>query len=302
LDAILPDDQPGSISTLPIAWGSPEPSVVQLQAACKNLIFLAQELAALRANTGRLIVIAIEPEPGCYLTSTQTFREFYRDHLLATCPNQQAKTDVLEHITLCHDVCHAAVMFEDQASELSALFEYGIRVGKVQVSSAIAVPWWKMNTEQKTVALSQLSQFAEDRYLHQTAFGSLPIGEHESTLPTLQRLVEDLPIALAKAQVDAPNANAATTDQSSLDEWRVHFHVPIYLERFGQLITTQSEIEKTIALLAPVAGTDRFPTGHFEIETYAWTVLPQDLKTAGLAAGIADEIKWFTAKAQDRHP
>ncbi|XZE19727.1 metabolite traffic protein EboE [Pirellulaceae bacterium SH449] len=302
LDAILPDDQHGSISTLPIAWGSPGPSSEQLQVACKNLIFLAQELAALRENTGRLIVIAIEPEPGCYLTSTQTFLEFYREHLLATCPNQQAETDVLEHITLCHDVCHAAVMFEDQATELSALFEYGIKVGKVQVSSAIAVPWWKMNSEQKTDALSQLSQFAEDRYLHQTTLGRLPGGEHEAKLPILQRLVEDLPIALAGRTIGAPNANTQTIDLPLQDEWRVHFHVPIYLERFGQLLTTQPEIEKTISLLAPLAGTDRFPTGHFEIETYAWTVLPEDLKTADLAAGIAEEIKWFIAKALGQHP
>ena len=32
---------------------------------------------------------------------------------------------------------------------------------------------------------------------------------------------------------------------------------------------------------------------HFEVETYAWGVLPPELKQPDLAVGIAEELKWF---------
>jgi hypothetical protein len=32
---------------------------------------------------------------------------------------------------------------------------------------------------------------------------------------------------------------------------------------------------------------------HFEVETYAWNVLPEHLQRSDLAQGIADELLWF---------
>jgi hypothetical protein len=32
---------------------------------------------------------------------------------------------------------------------------------------------------------------------------------------------------------------------------------------------------------------------HFEAETYAWTVLPSELRVDELAAGIAHELTWL---------
>ncbi|MCU0720599.1 MAG: metabolite traffic protein EboE [Pirellula sp.] len=301
LDAILPEGQSGSISTLPIAWGTPMPTSEQILTACKNLIFLAQELARLQESNGRYIVIAIEPEPGCYLTSTASFLTFYCDHLLVACSSEAVRANVLKHITICHDVCHAAVMFEDQSVELNSLFENGIRIGKVQVSSAISIPWAKMTKQQSEVALTQLNQFAEDRYLHQTTFGKVTATHSQPGTLAFQHMVEDLPLALNRIDSGFSSIKGLTNSGALTDEWRVHFHVPIFIERFGELSTTQSEIEKTITILAPLAGTARFPTGHFEIETYAWPVLPEGLKAADLASGIASEIEWFTTKARDLH-
>lgn len=306
LDAILPEGQSGSISTLPIAWGTPEPSRDQLVTASKNLLFLARELSLLKQSTGRQIVIAIEPEPGCYLTSTNSLHRFYREYLLPACSNESSRASVLEHITMCHDVCHAAVMFEDQAAELNALFNDGIRVGKVQVSSAIAVPWYTMSSEQREIAYTQLKQFAEDRYLHQTTVGGLDAKLSKSGEPVLSRLIEDLPIALNQGVGNAwlPSSSADVQRKPAdlqREEWRVHFHIPIFVDKFGELSTTQSEIEKTLKILLPLAGKEQFPTGHFEIETYAWPVLPEGLRSLDLASGIAREIQWFTAKVLDLH-
>ena len=33
--------------------------------------------------------------------------------------------------------------------------------------------------------------------------------------------------------------------------------------------------------------------GHWEVETYAWGVLPDKMKQGTLADGIADELRWL---------
>ena len=32
---------------------------------------------------------------------------------------------------------------------------------------------------------------------------------------------------------------------------------------------------------------------HFEVETYAWSVLPDSLQVGQLSDGIANEMRWF---------
>ncbi len=70
-------------------------------------------------------------------------------------------------------------------------------------------------------------------------------------------------------------------------QWRVHFHVPIYLERFGPLRTTQDDIRKCLQAVGQHPD-----LRHFEVETYAWSVLPRELQQAELADGIALEMQW----------
>jgi hypothetical protein len=281
LDRLLPPNLSGSISTLPIAWGNPIPTDEQLDQACDHLIGIATRLSELASRSNRTIVIALEPEPGCYLTDSRSFREFYLNHLIPRCQSEEQRASVFQHITLCHDVCHAAVMFEDQARELQATIDAGIKIGKVQISSAISIPWGEMSNEQQAAAWRELQAFSEDRYLHQTCI-------HDGTKTWL---MEDLPIAM-REYPHAPKQHR---------EWRVHFHVPIYLESFGALRSTQPEIDRCLNILKPLAGRDAFPTGHFEVETYAWTVLPPELRVPELAQGIADEIRWLTTRDTERN-
>ncbi len=70
LGGLLPDDAArGSVSTLPLAWRTPPWTAEQSSAARRRLAELAGHLAALRAETGRLVRVAFEPEPGCMLES-----------------------------------------------------------------------------------------------------------------------------------------------------------------------------------------------------------------------------------------
>jgi sugar phosphate isomerase/epimerase len=155
--------------------------------------------------------------------------------------------DGLENVTVCFDACHSAVAYEEPEEALDALDAAGIRVGKAQLSAALIVP---------PEAHQELWAFADPIYLHQ-------VTERGSN-----RSWPDLPDALA--------------DDGGGEEWRVHFHVPIFVERYGALRSTQEHLERCIR---------RVRTSHLEIETYTWDVLPADLKASSVDS-IAREYEW----------
>jgi sugar phosphate isomerase/epimerase len=153
----------------------------------------------------------------------------------------------LENVTVCFDACHSAVAYEEPEEALDALDAAGIRVGKAQLSAALSVP---------AHAHDQLRAFADPIYLHQVS----ERGSH--------RTWPDLPQALA--------------DDGGGGEWRVHFHVPIFVERYGELRSTQEHLVRCIR---------RVRTSHLEIETYTWDVLPPELKASSVDS-IAREYEW----------
>ena len=268
LDALLPAGMDGSISTLPLQWGTPRPDADQLSAAAANLRAVAGRLARLQEESGRLIHICLEPEPGCVMDRADDVVRFFEDQLLA----EGDEATIRRHIRVCHDVCHSAVMFEEQADAFRKLKAAGIHVGKVQVSSAVVLPFDEIAPQQRADAVDQLRSFAEDRYLHQTVVRSSPADE--------PAFFEDLPKAL-----DTVESPGDLTGQ-----WRVHFHVPVYLERFGLLQTSRPQILECLE----IATREMPDLTHFEVETYAWGVLPGELRQASLSDGIAKELQWFS--------
>ena len=213
-------------------------------------------------------MVAIEPEPGCQLDTTDDVIDWFETQLPDTIHRR--------HLSVCPDVCHSAVMMESQSEVLSRLAGAGIAVGKVQVSSAGKVRWDQMSVARQQEAISQLAEFGEDKYLHQTGrrFGNNEFALTED-LPTLVRDVVNRVINL-----------------ESESQWVVHFHVPIFLERFGHLETSQEDVLECLRFLSTSKSCPEF-TGHLEIETYAWTVLPEAMRKRGLAADIAKEISWL---------
>src|SRR5262249_39653055 len=153
------------ISTLPIAWGRPAPSHEQLLQAAANLRKVAERLARLERETGRSICVCLEPEPGCVLQPSRDVVRFFHDYLWASGDAEQVR----RYLKVCHDVCHAAVMFETQEDVLRAYDTAAIGVGKVQVSAAVATPMLEaLSSADKRATFAQLGDFREERYLHQT--------------------------------------------------------------------------------------------------------------------------------------
>jgi hypothetical protein len=274
LDAILATELPATISTLPIAWGDPAPSHEERVSAAKSLRSLARRLAELESTAGRHIQLCIEPEPGCLIQRSDDLVRFYEDDLLGTSAGPLAvgeEAAIRRHIGVCHDVCHAVVMFEEQAEVLRRYHSAGIRVGKIQVSSAVCANLDLLGPAERKAAVDQLASFRETRYLHQTC-----VRESPGAPP---RFFQDLPEAIAAQGADPRG------------QWRTHFHVPVFLKRFGHLEASQEAILDCLR-----AAPRFFPEAHYEVETYAWNVLPAELQEPDLAAGIAKELQWFAGQ------
>jgi hypothetical protein len=253
-----PEERFGTISTLPIGWRAAVES--KLEAAAYELRTLARELAEIELDTGVRIMVCLEPEPGCVIETVAEAAAFFEHHLLT----RMSEAVVLRHLGVCWDACHQAVMFEDAESGLAALARSGVAIGKVQISSALAVDCASRE------ALDALVGCDEERFLHQVAL-------RQGKEATLGRF-DDLPglrEALARGDIRAQG------------EARCHFHVPIYAESFPPLGTTRAELLRTLA-----AVLRRSDVRHFEVETYTFDVLPERLRGEPIQSHLVREMEF----------
>ncbi len=118
--------------------------------------------------------------------------------------------------------------------------------------------------------LAALRPFAESTYLHQ-------VVERRGT-----KLIryEDLPPAL-------DDAGHAPGKEAQEKEWRIHFHVPLFLDRLGPFENTQPFLTRLLRLQIEQA-----PTAHLEIETYTWDVLPEEYRGMPVVDAITREMQW----------
>jgi hypothetical protein len=270
LDAILPTGLEGSLSTLPLGWARRGDQAFQ-QACCRNLATIVRWLADLEQRTGRCLYLCLEPEPGCTLTTSDDVAEFFERYVWSSIGEIARR-----HLRICHDVCHSAVMFEPQAAVVERYRQLGVRIGKVQISSAVETRLPADDVEGNRQRIAALARFDEPRYLHQTTRWDPDSGQ--------VTFYEDLPSALA-----APLDGII----------RVHFHVPIFLESLPPLQTTQNQIGELLTALAGLPADQR--PRHFEVETYAWNVLPPSLQVGDLAEGIAKELVWLQGSIANWH-
>lgn len=203
-----------------------------------------EHLARLHEHSGARILLSLEPEPGCYLERSTDLVECFT--------RLDLPPRLMTHLACCYDCCHQALQYEDPCESLALLRAQSITIGHVQVSSALHLGHGD---------LSRLRRFDESVYLHQTV---------ARTENGLQRH-DDLPQALRCEVRDAAS-------------WRVHFHLPVFLEKLPECETTRDFLVRALPL---------FPRETpLEVETYTWDVLPEDLRTATVTESIIREIRW----------
>jgi hypothetical protein len=277
LAALLPDGVAGSVSTVPGTFRALAGAPGAISAMTRRLVDAAAHLVHLERTTGRSIVLALEPEPACFLEATEDAVGFFRDHLFSAeargrlaantgLAPADAEAALRRHLGVCYDVCNAAVEFEDPAASLRALSYAGIAVPKLQISSAIRLPAVDGGAE------ALLRRFDDGVYLHQ--------------------VVERRDGRLTR-HVDLPDALAALRAGAAGGEWRVHCHVPVFLDDLGPLATTQDVLRDVLAICR-----GRAVAPHLEVETYTWDVLPPEHAGADKAAAIVREFRWVLGALQ----
>ncbi|MFS8974119.1 metabolite traffic protein EboE [Cupriavidus necator] len=250
-----PRGQARSISTVPVACRSGFAAEHWTQVRT-HLLHTLTHLARLHEHGGPLIRLALEPEPYCVLEQTREVVEFFE--------RMRFPASVADYIGLCFDCCHQAVEFEQPTDCLAELERAGIRVVKVQVSSALRA---------RGNAIANLLAFDEPTYLHQAVLRTQD-GEllRFSDLPGLARWLER---------------------GEPADECRVHFHVPIFLAELGEVGTTRFFLEDCLPRLAPETP--------LEVETYSFGVLPPALRLDSPGASIARELNWVRETLDAAH-
>lgn len=294
LGELLPPGMEGGISTSPLSYrlwfDSSEDRAAARLAATANILAVAARLIRISQETGQVMHLDLEPEPDGLLETGAEFIDWYLHelepaaniYLLAELGLTYAEVGVLlrRHICLCYDICHFAIGFEDHAAVIEQLGSEGIRIGKLQVSAALKAVLPAEPLLRRPV-YDLLEIYNEPVYLHQV------VSRSADGVLTRNR---DLPSALPAVR-SVPDGQPCADRVAARDpeEWRIHFHVPVFCQQLHagpDLFSTQADI----SLVLEIQRLKPF-TSHLEVETYTWEVLPEELKLP-IDQSIIRELNW----------
>jgi sugar phosphate isomerase/epimerase len=265
-----PDMNP-SIQTAPLGFKPNVTGPDVIASYAEHVLEVAAHMVALEQRTGRTVTLAIEPEPYCFLETTDETVAFFGEHLYTGAAARRlaqlsglAVSDALialrRHVGVVFDICHQALEYEDIPTSLNKLVDAGIPILKLQEAAAVQVP----EVTDETVEV--LRRYADTVYLTQT----------------MQMLDGELTRFL-----NLEDAFAAWEADPSPREWRVHFHVPVFLDDLGAFRSTRFAIEDALRV-----HSEQQLSPQLEIETYTWDVLPDELKTGDIVDYVCREIEW----------
>ncbi|MFT5885566.1 MAG: hypothetical protein ACI9IP_002026 [Arcticibacterium sp.] len=275
---LLPDGLDGGVSTSPISYKFWHKDVKALNRVktlgIDHLAKLLIHLNQIKQDTGKSLHLDMEPEPDGILENSIEFVDFFKNELLPigskliseklNLNKEKAEAIIREHFQLCYDVCHFAVGFETPSEALSRVKSENIKIGRIQISAALSSGVLSSSTSRGLIK-EQLSFFDEPTYLHQ-AVAKKQNGE----------LVKFKDLGPGLKEIQNPE----------FEEIRTHFHVPIFTEKYENLISTQKAIVDTLEIWK----LENF-TNHLEVETYTWNVLPKAMQT-DIVSSIVRELNW----------
>src|SRR4051812_42288876 len=123
LAELLPLGVAGSISTVPGCFKPNAAGAGAERLMAHAMIDVVAMLVDIARSTGRHIALALEPEPECFLETTDETLRFFEAHLFSREAQQrlvqvadveptEAERILRRHVGVCLDTCHAAVEFE----------------------------------------------------------------------------------------------------------------------------------------------------------------------------------------------
>jgi hypothetical protein len=268
---LAPEGIEPSIQSAPLGFKPRVTGDDVVQAYTNNVIRVVAHLVKLHQDTGKVVTLGLEPEPRCFLETTDETIEYFTKTLFsgesakrlanATGLNEaDAAVAMRKHMGVVFDIGHQAVGYEDIPASLQKLVDNGVRIVKLQEAASMFMP----GVTQKTV--DALQAFAKTIYLSQTCQKK---DGKTTWFMNLEDAFEDW------------YKNPGPRD------WRTHFHVPVFLDDLGAFGTTRFALEQALAFhkKTPLSA-------HLEIETYTWDVLPDHLKTGDIVEYVCREMDW----------
>jgi hypothetical protein len=236
-----------------------------------NLFRVVAHLIELEALTGHRVKLALEPEPACYLETTDETVTYFAERVfarrgvaelaaLAGVPMSEAEGLLRRHLGVVFDIGHQSVGFEDIPVSLGKLVDAGIPIFKLQEAAAL---WVKHLTLE---LVPQLRVFTDTIYLSQT---TMRRGGEVTHYLNLGEALDDFEKDPRQTEI------------------RTHFHVPVFLEELGPFVTTRFGVQDALRMHRETPLSD-----HLEIETYTWDVLPEHLKTGDIVDYVTRELEF----------
>jgi len=271
LAEISPADVNPSIQTAPLAFKPNVAGEEFIRLFTRNVFRVIAHLRNLEERTGRRVKLAIEPEPACYLETTDETIEWFENRIysraginelaeVGNIPVSEAEGAIRRYLGIVFDIGHQSVGFENITDSLTKIVNAGIPIFKLQEASSL---WVEELTHDKIEALRR---FTDTIYLSQTSL------KQNGTITKFLNLGEAL---------DAYEANPVPS------EMRTHFHVPVFLEELGPFRTTRFGVREALTMHRVTPLSD-----HLEIETYTWDVLPPELKTGDIIEYVSRELEF----------
>lgn len=279
---VAPEGTVGSVSTVPCTFKEFVESEAYADATAVRLAECAWEYERIADATGRSIRLALEPEPLCHLETSAEAVAFFDEKIRGVGAKTLAARRGIaparaveianRRLGICYDTCHLAVEYEDAFESVARYEAAGVALAKIQVSSAIRL-------RPEFEALAELSRFGDAVYLHQTIArsGDASLRRWKDIGPMLESFAEEEPPVV--------------------EELRVHCHVPLYLTEHRGLASTSDFVPEVLAALRGRGLVD-----HFEIETYTFDVLPEELRREGIDAAMVREYRWFLDRLAESSP
>jgi hypothetical protein len=236
-----------------------------IDAFTDNVLKLVAHLVTIEQHTGKLLTLGIEPEPRCYLETTDETIAYFQDYLytgksaqrvakLANIPMDTAISALRRHLGVTFDIGHQAVGFEDIPVSLQKLVDAGIPIVKLQEAASMYIG---EVTDEKVAALQRFTKTIC------VADGRVPRRPPQHYLN-----LEDRDGRLGK---DKRRADGA-------------LHVPVPRD-LGPLKSTRFALEQALAML-------KTPLSRLRDRNHTWDVSPIDLKTGDIVEYVCRELEW----------
>jgi sugar phosphate isomerase/epimerase len=268
---IAPADVMPSIQTSPLGFKPRVTGPEVVQSYTDNVLRVTKHLIELEAKTGVTVTLGLEPEPYCFLETTDETVDYFTNHLysgasaeklakMSGLPIAEAIAALRKHVGIVYDICHLAVEYEDITQSLQKLVDAGVPIVKLQEAAALHMP----EVTQRVV--DTLKRYSKTIYLTQTI-------EKRNGKFTKYLNLED--------------AFAAWEKDPGPREWRTHIHVPVFLDDLGEFRTTRFAIADALKF-----HKQKPLSRHLEVETYTWDMLPDSLKTGDIVEYVCRELDW----------